>query len=91
MIGLMGGAKSEIALGALLTRRLSVVGSTLRTRSSAEKAALVVGLQDRFWTALEEGRLQPIVDRVLPIDQAGAGHRTMKASDHFGKIVLKVD
>lgn len=90
MIGLMGGAKSEIALGALLTRRLSVVGSTLRTRSSAEKAALVAGLQERFWTALEEGQLQPIVDRVLPIDQAGAGHRAMKASDHFGKIVLKV-
>ncbi|MAJ61509.1 MAG: NADPH:quinone oxidoreductase [bacterium TMED88] len=90
MIGLMGGAKSEIALGALLARRLSVVGSTLRTRSSVEKAALVAGLQTRFWTALEEGRLQPIVDRVLPIDQAGAGHRTMKASDHFGKIVLKV-
>ena len=90
MIGLMGGAKSEIALGALLTRRLSVVGSTLRTRSSAEKAALVAGLQVRFWAALEEGRLQPIVDRVLPIDEAGAGHRTMKASDHFGKIVLRV-
>ena len=90
MIGLMGGANSEIDLGALLMRRLSVVGSTLRTRSPAEKAEFVGGLQKRFGAALEDGRLQPIVDRVLPIDQAAAGHSIMAASDHFGKIVLRV-
>ena len=71
-------------------RRLSVVGSTLRTRSPAEKAEFVGGLQKRFGAALEDGRLQPIVDRVLPIDQAAAGHSIMAASDHFGKIVLRV-
>ena len=90
MIGLMGGARAEMALGSLLTRRLSLIGSTLRTRPPTEKAALVEGLQSRFGLALEEGRVRPIVDRILPVDQADAGHRVMKASDHFGKIVLKV-
>jgi len=90
LIGLMGGAKAELQLGALLAKRLSLVGSTLRTRSAAEKAALVAGFLDAFGPALRAGRLDPVVDRVLPLEQAGEAHRAMKASEHFGKIVLRV-
>jgi putative PIG3 family NAD(P)H quinone oxidoreductase len=89
-IGLMGGAQSEINLALLLIRRLAVIGSTLRTRSVEEKAAIVGGLRDRFGAALAAGRLKPEVHAVLPLDRAADAHRMMKASEHFGKIVLRV-
>ncbi|HVN38076.1 MAG TPA: NAD(P)H-quinone oxidoreductase [Myxococcota bacterium] len=90
LIGLMGGAKAEIGLGALLVRRLSVIGSTLRARPVEEKAEIVRGFLARFGDALEKGRIGPVVDRVLPLAQAAEAHRAMKASEHFGKIVLQV-
>jgi putative PIG3 family NAD(P)H quinone oxidoreductase len=90
LIGLMGGAKAEIGLGALLVRRLSVIGSTLRARPVEEKAEIARGFQARFGAALAAGTIGPVVDRVLPLAQAGEAHRAMKASEHFGKIVLQV-
>lgn len=90
LIGLMGGAKAEIGLATLLTRRLSLVGSTLRTRPVEEKAALVAGFEARFGAALADGRIRPVVDRVLPLAAVAEAHRAMKASEHFGKIVLSL-
>jgi putative PIG3 family NAD(P)H quinone oxidoreductase len=90
LIGLMGGAKTEVNLAALLGRRLSVIGSTLRTRSLAEKAAIVGGFRARFGVELEAGRLRPVVDRVFPLAQAADAHRLLEASEHFGKVVLRV-
>jgi putative PIG3 family NAD(P)H quinone oxidoreductase len=89
-IGLMGGAQGEVNLGLMLTRRLAIIGSTLRTRSVDEKAAIVRGLRERFGHSLAAGRLTPIVDVVLPLADAAEAHRRMKASTHFGKIVLRV-
>jgi putative PIG3 family NAD(P)H quinone oxidoreductase len=88
LIGLMGGAKAEIALGSLLVRRLSVIGSTLRTRPVEEKAAIVSGFRARFGDDLAAGRIRPVVDRVLPLEAVAEAHRAIKASEHFGKIVL---
>jgi putative PIG3 family NAD(P)H quinone oxidoreductase len=88
LIGLMGGAKAELDLGALLARRLSVIGSTLRARPVEEKAAIVRGFVARFSDDLAAGRIRAVVDRVLPLAQAADAHRAMKASEHFGKIVL---
>jgi putative PIG3 family NAD(P)H quinone oxidoreductase len=90
LIGLMGGAKAEIGLAPLLTRRLSLIGSTLRARSAADKAALVSAFQERFGGLLAAGRLRPVVDRVLPLARVAEAHRAMKASEHFGKIVLRM-
>jgi putative PIG3 family NAD(P)H quinone oxidoreductase len=90
IIGLMGGAKADINLAALLLKRMQVIGSTLRTRSVDEKAEIVAVFQQRFGAALRAGRIRPIIDRVLPLAQAGDGHRLMQASEHFGKIVLSV-
>ncbi len=88
LIGLMGGAQAELNLGVLLARRLSLIGSTLRTRSLGEKARLVAAFRARFGTELEAGRIRPVVDRVLPFAEAAAAHRLLQASDHFGKVVL---
>jgi putative PIG3 family NAD(P)H quinone oxidoreductase len=90
LIGLMGGAKTELNLGVLLARRLSLIGSTLRSRSHAEKAAVVAGFRARFGRELESGALRPVVDRVLPLEQAAEAHRLLEASEHFGKVVLRV-
>ena len=90
LIGLMGGAKVEMNLAVLLAKRASVIGSTLRTRAVEEKAAIVAAFERRFGADLAAGRIRPIVDRVLPLERAAEAHRAMKASEHFGKIVLKV-
>jgi putative PIG3 family NAD(P)H quinone oxidoreductase len=90
LIGLMGGAKVEANLAVLLAKRASVIGSTLRTRPVEEKAAIVAGFLRRFGADLAAGRIRPIVDRVLPLARAPEAHRAMKASEHFGKIVLEV-
>jgi putative PIG3 family NAD(P)H quinone oxidoreductase len=90
LIGLMGGAKAEIGLGQLLMRRLQVIASTLRARPAAEKARIVAGFEARFGAALARGEIAPIVDRVLPLAEAAAAHRAVKASEHFGKVVLCV-
>jgi putative PIG3 family NAD(P)H quinone oxidoreductase len=91
LIGLMGGAQSELNLALLLARRLSLIGSTLRTRSLVEKAALVAAFRARFGADLEAGRIRPVIDRVLRFSQAGDAHRLLQASDHFGKVVLVPD
>ncbi|MDX2171286.1 MAG: NAD(P)H-quinone oxidoreductase [Deltaproteobacteria bacterium] len=91
LIGLMGGTRSEIDLAGLMLKRLRVIGSTLRTRSHAEKAAIVTAFVERFGAALAAGTLRPVLDRVLPLAQAGEAHRIMKASEHFGKLGLRVE
>ncbi|HVO23552.1 MAG TPA: NAD(P)H-quinone oxidoreductase [Candidatus Margulisiibacteriota bacterium] len=90
IIGLIGGAKADINLAMLLLRRLRVIGSTLRTRSAADKAAIVSHFVERFGDALNAGRIKPVIDRVLPLEQAAAAHRVVQSSVHFGKVVLRV-
>jgi putative PIG3 family NAD(P)H quinone oxidoreductase len=90
LIGLMRGARAEIDLSAVLRRHLKIMGSTLRPRSTDEKADIVASFIRQFGSALEAGRLRPPVYKVLPLAQAGEAHRIMQASEHFGKIVLRV-
>ena len=90
LIGLMGGARAEIQLATLLVKRLSVVGSTLRARPPDEKGGIVARFWQRFGARIEKGELRPRVDRVLPLERAAEAHRAMQASEHFGKIVLRV-
>ncbi len=89
-IGLTGGARAELDLGRLLICRLEVIGSTLRARGLAEKAAIVRGFRERFGVALAASRLDPVIEAVLPLEQAGEAHRMMAAGGHFGKIILRM-
>jgi len=90
LIGLMGGVKSEINLAQLLARRLSIIGSTLRARPLDEKGRIVAGFEARFAAGLADGTIRPIIDRVLDLADAPEAHRLIKASGHFGKVVLRV-
>ncbi len=90
LIGLMGGAKTEINLSGLMLRRLQVIGSTLRALSEKQKAGVVSGFLRTFGESLRSGAVRPIVDTVFPLAEAAEAHRLMKASTHFGKIILEV-
>jgi len=88
-IGLMGpSGRPPLDLNAVLRRRLTITGSTLRPRSVAEKGAIAAALRREVWPLLETGRLKPIVYRTFPLDEAAAAHRLMESSEHVGKIVL---
>jgi putative PIG3 family NAD(P)H quinone oxidoreductase len=91
IIGLMGGARAEIDLAGLLVRRQQVIGSTLRSRSAEDKAAIVRAFLARFGDALEAGRRRPVIDRALPLERAAEAHRAMAKNEHFGKIALLVE
>ncbi|MBA3372836.1 MAG: NAD(P)H-quinone oxidoreductase [Euzebyaceae bacterium] len=90
VIGLQGGAKAELDLSLVMTQRLSVAGSTLRARSVAEREPVMAGLLRDVWPGFADGSLRPVVDRVLPLEEAAEAHRVMEASEHIGKIVLRV-
>ena len=90
LIGLMMGTRTEIDLAAVLRRHLEVIGSTLRTRPEKEKAQIVAALLARFGAALEAGRLRPPIYKVVPMANVAEAHRMMAASEHFGKIVLRI-
>jgi NADPH:quinone reductase len=88
IIAVQGGTKSALDVGALLRKRLAIVGSTLRPRSVAYKAVLARALRDRVWPLIEAGRIKPVIHRVFPAAEAAAAHALMESSTHVGKIVL---
>lgn len=88
IIALLGGSKAQLDLAALLRRRLTVTGSTLRPRSVAFKAAIAQRLRTVVWPLIEAGRIKPMLFRTFPLAQASAAHALMESSQHIGKIVL---
>ena len=90
IIGLMGGAKSEINLGPLMVRRQRVIGSVLRSRPVDEKAVITKEFNETVVPMFADGRIEPLIHQVLPLEDAAAAHRVMESSAHFGKIVLEV-
>jgi len=90
LIGVMGGRKAELDVGRVLVNRLSILGSTLRTRPVAEKAAIIRSFERDALPHFASGRIVPLIHRVYPLAQAADAHRTMEASEHFGKLVLRV-
>ena len=89
-IGLMGGSKTEINLGAILGKSLRIIGTRLRPRPLAEKISITRKFQNRFWSQLAEGRLQPVIDRVFPIEEAQSAHRHVRQNKNIGKVVLEM-
>jgi len=88
IIAVQGGTKSEIDAGAVLRRRLTISGSTLRPRTSAYKASVAKALQERVWPLLAAGVVRPTIHKTFPAAQAAEAHALMESSQHVGKIVL---
>jgi NADPH2:quinone reductase len=91
IIAFLGGFEVEKAdLRPVMTRRLTVTGSTMRPRTTAQKGAIAAALREKVWPLLEAGRCAPPIYKVFPLEQAAAAHALMESSEHIGKIMLKV-
>ena len=88
IIAVQGGTQSALDAGAVLRKRLSITGSTLRPRTVAYKGVLAKALRERVWPLIEAGRIKPVIHQVFPATQAAAAHALMETSTHVGKIVL---
>jgi putative PIG3 family NAD(P)H quinone oxidoreductase len=90
VIGLMGGVTAELNLGLMMMKRLRVIGSTLRSRPVAAKAAVMDALHRLVWPLLERGEVRPVIDRSFPIAEANAAHTHMAANANIGKLILQI-
>jgi putative PIG3 family NAD(P)H quinone oxidoreductase len=90
-IGMQGGVKGELNIGALMAKRGGVLSAGLRARpvtGKGSKADIVADVRARLWPLVEAGQVLPIIGRTLPMAQAAEAHRALEASDVFGKVVL---
>lgn len=90
LLGTLSGGSVEVDLGALMRKRLTVIGSVLRSRPIEEKIELVQSFSRTVLPLLAMGRLQPVVDRVFPLEDVAAAYAMMERNENFGKIVLRV-
>jgi putative PIG3 family NAD(P)H quinone oxidoreductase len=91
VVGLMAGIRTEIGLDLILTKRLTVRGTQLRTRPLGEKIEVTETFARHVVPLVGDGVLKPVVERVLPIAEAAAAHQAMATNEGFGKLVLEVN
>ncbi|MGC3938888.1 NAD(P)H-quinone oxidoreductase [Roseobacter sp. EG26] len=89
-IAFLGGAKVEVNFATLMTRRLTMTGSTLRPQSDLAKARIAQELREAVWPLLDTGQVAPVMDQAFDLEDASKAHARMESSGHIGKIVLKV-
>lgn len=89
-IAVLGGAKAGIFLPTIMSKRLTLTGSTLRSRSSGFKSLVADEIMRTVWPFVEQGRLRPAMDQRFALEDAAKAHARMDAGDHFGKIVLTI-
>ncbi len=90
LVGLLAGAKAELDLGLVLRKRARVFGTVLRARPLEEKLAVMRTFEAQVVPLFARGKLVPVIDIVLPLDQAAQAHTRMASNEGFGKIVLSV-
>ena len=88
VIGLQAGLEAPLNLVDVLFKRLSVFGTTLRSRPLEEKAAIVAGVQEHVWPLIESGAVRQVVDGSVPLSDAAQAHRILEEGGHFGKLLL---
>lgn len=88
IIGLMSGSKGNLNLSEVLTKRIKIIGSTLRNRSLLEKASLMNMLEKEVWPKLISGEILPVVEAIYPFAEAEKAHELMASNKTIGKIIL---
>ncbi|MEW2293354.1 NAD(P)H-quinone oxidoreductase [Streptomyces sp. NPDC006743] len=88
IIGMQGGVKGELNIGALLSKRGAISATSLRARPLDEKAAIVAAVREHVWPLLADGHVRPVVDRQVPLRDAADAHRLVEESTHVGKVLL---
>src|SRR5246500_1439712 len=87
-VALMHGSKIETDFGLIQRKHLTVTGSTLRSRTVEQKAAIIAALKEKVWPLWAAGKLRPFIYRQFPLAEAADAHRLMESSQHIGKILL---
>ena len=90
-IAFLKGAKVELNFAQIMTRRLTVTGSTLRPQSDLSKSQIASELLEKIWPLLSTGRINPVINSIFDLNDVSSAHLLMESSKHIGKIVLKVD
>ncbi len=91
LIAFLEGSKAEnFDFTPIMVRRLTVTGSTMRPRTTAQKAGIAAELREKVWPVLDAGRCGPVIHASFPLARAADAHRLMESSAHIGKIVLRV-
>jgi putative PIG3 family NAD(P)H quinone oxidoreductase len=88
IIGMQGGAKAELDISTLLRKRGAVIATSLRARPAEEKAAICAAVAEHVWPLVAQGRVRPIVERTIPLEEVRAAHELMESGEHTGKILL---
>lgn len=90
LLGFLGGVVvKDFNLAAIMAKRLRITGSTMRARTTAEKAVIASELKAKVWPVLDAGRCAPVIHEVFPLEKAAEAHRLMESNAHFGKIILQ--
>jgi putative PIG3 family NAD(P)H quinone oxidoreductase len=90
-IAFQQGSKQEVDLMPVMLKRLTLTGSTLRSRSVAEKGAIATALLAHVWPLLDQGKVRPVLDREFSLAEAAEAHQYLESGTHIGKVVLTVD
>ena len=89
LLGFLGGSRAELDLEPVLRKRLSIIGSVMRTRPAAERQELASRAGEALLPLLESGAVRPVLDRQLPMSRIAEAHRALEGNETFGKIVLE--
>lgn len=90
LISFLEGREGTVDLWPVMSKRLTITGSTLRPRTPAEKGAIARALEGEVWPLIEAGRVRPLIDATFPLEEAAEAHRRLESREHVGKIVLIV-
>jgi NADPH2:quinone reductase len=90
IIALLGGSKAEVDFNEILSRRLTITGSTLRPRTDEFKNTIAAELKQKVWPLIEAKKIRPVIFKVFPLAAAAEAHALMESGSHIGKIVLEV-
>ena len=88
IIGMQGGTKAELDISTLLRKRGAVIATSLRGRPVPEKAAICAAVVEHVWPLVADGRVRPVVNGTMPLEEVRAAHELMESGDHTGKILL---
>lgn len=89
-IGLLSGGQAKVDMSPILRKRLHIMGSTLRSRPPSEKIQITQQFESGFWHLFKSGELQPIIDKVFPIQEAQQAHEYVSQNLNIGKVILSI-
>ncbi len=88
VIATLGGTETRVSLRTFMAKHISLEGSTLRSRTNAEKGEILRALEEVVWPAVAKGTLKPVIDQVMPITEAESAHRILREQRNAGKVIL---